>query len=280
MHRASQPVTGVISRFLNYPIGTGDEAVAGRIRAEQINNIKRYLPSIMLANACNALVIVAALWASPQRQLAILWASAVLVFSLYYGLRNRRRSHTKPLYVSSGAITRAARNATFLGVLWALLPLLFFSDSSPGGQVIITCLCVGMLAGGAFASASIPIVAIAFTAPIVVASAIAIGSSGDAVYLMVAVLMTSYISVLWRGVFVYASQIAKRVTEQVEVERKVGRDDLTSLPNRLAFAGGLQRAFARLARLGERFAVLYLDLNDFKAVNDHSGHPTGDKLLI
>jgi diguanylate cyclase len=281
LYRASQPVVGVISRILRYPTGTADdEAVAGRIRAEQINNTKRYLPSIMLANACNALVLIAALWASPQRQFAVLWASTVLIFSLYYGVRNRRSRSTKPSYVSPRAIMRAARNATFLGTLWAMLPLLFFPKASPGGQIIITCLCAGMLAGGAFASASIPIAAIAFTAPIVVASAIAIGSSGDAAYLMVAVLMISYVSVLWRGVFVHASQIAKRVAEQVQLERKVRRDDLTSLPNRLVFAEALERAFARLTRLGERFAVLYLDLNDFKAVNDHCGHATGDKLLI
>jgi diguanylate cyclase len=137
-----------------------------------------------------------------------------------------------------------------------------------------------MLAGGAFAFASIPAAAIAFTAPIVIASAIAIGWSGDPAYLMVAVLMISYISVLWRGVFVHASHSAKRVAEQEQAETKVRRDELTSLPNRLAFFEALESAFARLARLDERFAVLYLDLNDFKAVNDRFGHATGDNLLV
>jgi diguanylate cyclase (GGDEF)-like protein len=51
------------------------------------------------------------------------------------------------------------------------------------------------------------------------------------------------------------------------------------LPNRLAFAEALEKAFARLTRLGEQFAILYLDLNDFKAINDRCGHATGDKLL-
>ena len=119
--------------------------------------------------------------------------------------------------------------------MWATLPLIFFADASPGGQVIIACLCAGMLGGGAFALASIPAAAIAFTAPIVVASAITIGRSGDAAYALVAVLMISYVSVLWRGIYVYASQIVRRVAEQVKAEREVRRDELTSLPNRLAF---------------------------------------------
>jgi diguanylate cyclase (GGDEF)-like protein len=55
---------------------------------------------------------------------------------------------------------------------------------------------------------------------------------------------------------------------------------LTSLPNRLAFFEGLESAFSRLNRLGEQFAILYLDLNDFKIVNDRYGHTFGDKLLV
>ena len=138
----------------------------------------------------------------------------------------------------------------------------------------------GMLGGGAFALASIPVAAIAFTAPIVVASAITIGRSGDTAYALVAVLMVSYISVLWRGIFVYASQIVKRVAEQVKAERQLRRDELTNLPNRLAFFEELESAFLRLTRSHEQFAVLYLDLNDFKIVNDRCGHATGDKLLV
>ncbi len=46
------------------------EAVAGHIRAEQLSIVLRYAPGIMLANACNAVVLAAALWNSPDRWLA------------------------------------------------------------------------------------------------------------------------------------------------------------------------------------------------------------------
>jgi diguanylate cyclase len=281
LHSSSQSPRRLISQILSYPNSSvQDEAVEGRVRAEQIDNIKRYLTWILLANICNALVLVAALWASPLRRLAVAWASAIVIVGLYYGLRQRPTAHVRPTHVSAHTITRAIRNALLLGSLWATLPLIFFADASPGGQVIIACLCAGMLGGGAFALASIPAAAIAFTAPIVVASAITIGRSGDAAYVLFAVLMISYISVLWRGIYVYASQIVKRVAEQVNAEREVRRDELTSLPNRLAFFEELESAFSRLARFREQFAVLYLDLNDFKIVNDRCGHATGDKLLV
>ena len=210
----------------------------------------------MLANACNALVLVVALWPSSQRQLAIAWASTILMFTIYHGFKNRRLDGPKPSYASSRVIARVVRNAFFLGSLWASLPLLFFADASAGGQVIIACLCAGTLAGGAFAFASIPPAAVTFTAPIAVASAIAIGRSDDPAYLLVAILMVSYIIVLLRVVFVHAAQLARRIAEQIKAERKVRRDELTDLPNRLAFNEGLENAFARLDRLHEQFAVL------------------------
>ena len=279
MHLASP--RRLISQILSYPNSSvHDEAIEGRVRAEQINNVKRYLTWILLANICNALVLVAALWTSPFRRLAVAWASVIVIVGLYYGLRQRRTARVRPSHVSGNTIARAIRNSLLLGILWATLPLIFFADASPGGQVIIACLCAGMLGGGAFALASIPAAAIAFTAPIVVASAITIGSSGDAAYALVAVLMISYVSVLWRGIYVYASQIVKRVAEQVKAEREIRRDELTSLPNRLAFFEELESAFLRHGRFHEQFAVLYLDLNDFKVVNDRHGHATGDKLLV
>ena len=275
------PARKFLSSVLHCPTKlVADDAVEGRIRAEQINNIKRYLSSMMLANACNAAVLVIALWSSSQRHWALAWASTILLFTIYHGFKSLHSPNTKPSYVSTRAIVRAVRNAFLLGSLWAMLPLLFFSNASAGGQVIIACLCAGLLGGGAFAFASIPAAAIAFTTPIVIGSAIAIGRSGEAAYILVSVLMVSYITVLLKGVFVHSAQIATRVTAQVQAERRVRRDELTALPNRLAFYEGLEAAFARLARTREQFAVLYFDLNDFKDVNDKFGHATGDKLLV
>ncbi len=56
-------------------------------------------------------------------------------------------------------------------------------------------------------------------------------------------------------------------------------DGLTSLPNRLLFSDRLQSAFYRAEREQSQFAVLYLDLDKFKQVNDAAGHAVGDLLL-
>lgn len=56
-------------------------------------------------------------------------------------------------------------------------------------------------------------------------------------------------------------------------------DALTGLPNRLAFAARLDNALARAKRYSHRVALLYLDLDHFKPINDTLGHGYGDRLL-
>ncbi|MCA1378767.1 MULTISPECIES: EAL domain-containing protein [unclassified Bradyrhizobium] len=258
-----------------------DEAVAGHIRAEQISLVLGYSLGIMLANACNATVLAIALWHSPNRNYALIWAAAVVCGALSIGLKARlSRRITKPQFVSRQAMHRLVRNALVLGTAWAVVPVAFFADASNGGQLVITCLCSGMLAGGAFAFATIPVAAVAFTAPIFVGTAICLGRNGDFVYLLVAILVVAYGFVLLRGVFAYSFEFTKRTIAQLEAERRVRRDPLTHLPNRFAFNESLEAALNRLARSGEEFAVFLLDLDRFKEVNDKFGHPAGDEFLV
>jgi len=64
-----------------------------------------------------------------------------------------------------------------------------------------------------------------------------------------------------------------------ELERRVFRDDLTKLANRSLFMDRLDQARLRSRRSGVGVAVMFIDLDDFKAVNDGLGHAAGDALL-
>ncbi|MYN40849.1 EAL domain-containing protein [Duganella sp. FT109W] len=78
------------------------------------------------------------------------------------------------------------------------------------------------------------------------------------------------------GVF---SDITKAKESQEKLDHLAHHDPLTALPNRLLFHDRLQHALLRAARDGEQLALLFIDLDRFKNVNDTLGHHIGDELL-
>jgi diguanylate cyclase (GGDEF)-like protein/PAS domain S-box-containing protein len=78
------------------------------------------------------------------------------------------------------------------------------------------------------------------------------------------------------GVFSDISHIKR---SEAELQRLANYDPLTDLANRLLLGAQLDHALERAERHGESLAVMELDLDGFKNVNDTLGHPAGDKLL-
>jgi diguanylate cyclase (GGDEF)-like protein/PAS domain S-box-containing protein len=86
------------------------------------------------------------------------------------------------------------------------------------------------------------------------------------------------------GLITSILSLAQDVTLRIEAEEQLRdvavNDALTGLPNRLSFTARLENSIARARRSGEPLALLFVDLDKFKRVNDTHGHAAGDEMLM
>lgn len=74
--------------------------------------------------------------------------------------------------------------------------------------------------------------------------------------------------------------VAERELVNVDLQRQASHDALTGAANRTVFISQLERSIAEADSLNPTTALLYIDLDGFKEVNDNFGHQTGDRLLV
>ena len=76
-----------------------------------------------------------------------------------------------------------------------------------------------------------------------------------------------------------AEDVTSRVDAEEQLRQAAVHDALTGLPNRNSLAARLEHAIVRVNRSGDRLALLFIDLDRFKKVNDTLGHAAGDEVL-
>lgn len=82
------------------------------------------------------------------------------------------------------------------------------------------------------------------------------------------------------GILMVTEDATERKAAAAQIERMAHTDNLTGLPNRFRFNQVLRKLCTDAQCGGKSFAVFYVDLDNFKSINDSLGHEAGDRLLI
>ncbi len=262
-----------------------------RVQREQLTAVRSNTPTMMLANICNALIIVIGFWGTPNFAAVFLWFCSLSLVSAYIYTRRRRgvrRQEEKRDHAKS--IERAIYNGLALGLAWGALPLFFFADAKSGGRLLICVVMAGMLCGAAFALASIPRAAFYFIGPMAVGSMIGLLRCGGKINILIAFLLCVYTLVLLKAIRSYAELLKTRILTEIARTKElteaseaksifmanISHEIRTPLNGILGLAQLLERELLssaqiemvrRLRKAGESLLSIVNDILDFSKLN-------------
>lgn len=166
------------------------------------------------------------------------------------------------------------------GLTWGLLTAA--SVYLPSLEVIKTqmlLVSVGLSSGGTVAMAINPTLKVWFPVSVIMPVALATASNVTGSNLMLACLMMVYTIYVMQASRVVSQDYWRAQAAYKALEHASLTDTLTQIPNRLHFDRQYQAEWRRACRLGTHLAVMIVDLDHFKRINDEHGHPVGDAVL-
>ena len=166
---------------------------------------------------------------------------------------------------------------------------------SPGQIRVVSLLLVALVAGMNIVAGSEISVSIFFLIPVAISTwygsrrdGIIAGCISAFAWLLVDSTSRTYINpaapywnaLVHLGMFLVTAGLVDQLRNRFGIEKSLSRtDSLTGLPNARDFSGQAEKLFGLAARHNRPITLAYIDLDDFKKVNDELGHGEGDKLL-
>jgi len=267
---------------------TGDTDTLIDIKTEQVRHIYSAVPLSVLAIFINSLLLGIILWPVVDSKLILIWLTTTNLIS---ALRLWHYMKFKGSDPSQTGISRwenqALITSTLSGLLWGFAGLFLFPSNDIAYQVFLAFVVSGMCAGAvttlsAHTSASLPFIGLAIT-PVVLQFSTLGSSLGYAMAFMSSLFLIILLATSVRLNRTIMGALEMRYGRQVAeatIQRQALHDALTNLPNRRLLFDRLRQELARSQRHQHLGAIMFLDLDHFKTINDSLGHLVGDEILI
>lgn len=183
-------------------------------------------------------------------------------------------------------LNRFRASTALCGLVWGLASILLFPDTDTNHQIFLIFVLVGVTGGAIVVYSIDTLCSNLFVGGVLVLMAPQFLTHGEnlaIVFIGLTLVYVVYVRIAGHGL---ATNLQKNIALRIALDidnKKVHQlayyDFLTNLPNRRLLTDRLNQAFVRCARSKAYGAVLSLDLNNFKGLNDSKGHLAGDELL-
>ncbi len=266
---------------------TADADGRVNIRLEQVRMIYAAVPLSLAAVIINGALLGAVLWGTIPDRNILVWLGLTYAISVpRWFLYRRFQQQSEDVQQQSNWYHLALLSALVSGAVWGSTAVFLFPTHSLPHQLFLAFVIAGMSAGAVTTLSSVFSMAAGFLSLLLLPLIIRFVSVDTMLASAMAVMTTLFAGMIMLS----ALRLNRTILEslQIRYERQLAEDtirrqalydDLTDLPNRRLLLELLQQELARSERHGNLGAVMFLDVDRFKNVNDSLGHRAGDKLL-
>lgn len=258
------------------------------IQAEKFAEMLQINGKTLVANTLIAVVLTYMLRGAISHNILLSWLFATILVNLARG--SAAYYWARYTQVEANAIIsrlKQFRLGVFVSaLLWGMVGLLMFTTIELQHKMLAVYCLAGLSAGAAVSYSIDRYSAYISISCILIPAIFGMFLSDNEIFIAMGVSGTLYIVFMAASIHSMHNRLTERIKLSIEaidreaaIKKLAFYDELTDLPNRRLLVDRLSHALTISARTGKRGAILFLDVDDFKKLNDSLGHAMGDLLL-